>query len=137
MKKNCRHCHFLAKEYRDETGLVHSSSLSKEEREKAAKHPGDAVQSYYTMNCYMGVWDESVAGSMEERNSIINVTPRNYGCFFFPHHPAMLFTAAQELQRRAEEHSQLKRSNMYTRIGLWVATGALAVSALVEVFKNG
>jgi hypothetical protein len=83
----------------------------------------------------MGVWDEGVAGSKGERNSIINLMPRNSGCFFFPHHPAMLFPAAQELQKRAEENSQLKRSNMYTRIGLWVAVGALAANTLVEVLR--
>jgi hypothetical protein len=49
----------------------------------------------------------------------------------------MLFPAARELQKRAEENSQMKSSNMYTRIGLWVAAGALAVSTLVEVLKNG
>jgi len=138
MKKTCRHCHFLAKEFReDNTGRVLSFSLSKEEREAAASSPVEAVASDYSMTCHMGVWDEGVAGSKEDRNNVINVIPRDAGCFFFPHHPAMLFPAARELQKRAEEHSQLKRSNMYTRIGLWVAAGALAVSALVEVVMNG
>jgi len=137
MKKNCRHCHFLAKEHRDETGAVHSLSLSENEREKLAKDPENAVPNHYTMNCHMGVWDEGVSGSNKERNDIVNIITRNNSCFFFPYRPAMLFPAAQELQRRAEEHKQLKRSNMYTRIGLWVAAGALAVSALVEVLKSG
>ena len=30
----------------------------------------------------------------------------------------------------------MKRSNLYTRIGLWVAAGALAVNALVAYLKN-
>ena len=137
MKKTCRHCHFLAKEHRNETGAVHSFSLSKEEREKAANTPEEAVPSYYAMSCHMGVWDEGVADSREGRNEVINLINRDSGCFYFPHQPAMLFPAARELQKRAEEYSQLKRSNMYTRIGLWVAAGALAISALVEVFKNG
>jgi hypothetical protein len=136
MKKICRHCHFLAKEHRDETGRVYSCSLSQEEREKLQETPEEAVSGYYTMNCHMGVWDEGVGGSKEERNSIINLISRDSDCFFFPYHPAMLFPAAQELQKRAQEHSQLKRSNMYTRIGLWVAAGALAVNALVQLLKN-
>jgi len=48
----------------------------------------------------------------------------------------MLFDAARELQKRADENRQMKRSNLYTRIGLWVAVGALAVSALVQFLKN-
>jgi hypothetical protein len=137
MKKICRNCHFFAKELREEnTGRVLSFPLTKEEREKIGKSPLEAVSSHYAMNCHMGVWDEGLSGSKEDRANIINVVPRGSGCFFFPHHPAMLFPAARELQKRAEEHSQLRRSNMYTRIGLWVAAGALAISALVEFTKN-
>ncbi len=94
------------------------------------------VSSHYALNCYMGVWDEGVSGSIEERNTIINLATRKTGCFFFLHHPDMLFKAAQELQKRAEENQQLKRAHVYTRLGLWVAAGALAINALVEFFKS-
>lgn len=83
----------------------------------------------------MGVWDEGLGGS-DERNRTINVISRASGCFFFPHHPAMLFDAARELQKRADENKQMRRSNFYTRVGLWVAAGALAVDAVVAYFKN-
>lgn len=137
MKPICRHCHFLAKEYREEnTGRVHTFSLTEPEREKAELSPQEIVAAHYSLNCHMGVWDEGASGSTEERNSIINFAPRESSCFFFPYHPAMLFGAAQELQKRADENRQLKRSNLYTRIGLWVAAGALAVSTLVEALKN-
>ncbi|MFA6016167.1 MAG: hypothetical protein WC742_13985 [Gallionellaceae bacterium] len=138
MKPICRHCHFLSKEHREEnTGRALVFSLSKQEREKAALAPREVVAPYYSLNCHMGVWDEGVSGSAEERNSIINLTPRASGCFFFPYHPAMLYDAARELQKRADENMQMKKSNLYTRIGLWVAAGALAISALVEALKNG
>jgi hypothetical protein len=48
----------------------------------------------------------------------------------------MLFDAAKELQARQDANRQLKRSNMYTRIGLWIAAGALAVDAIVTYFKE-
>jgi hypothetical protein len=137
MKKNCLYCHFLAKEYRDETEHIHAFSLSNEKREKLIKSPEDAVQSHYALSCHMDVWGEGVSGSKEERDKFINLMSRNSGCFFFPHHPAMLFPAAQELQRREEENSQLKCSNMYTRLGLWVAACAFVVNVLVEVLING
>ena len=137
MKPICRHCHFLSKEHREEnTGRALVFSLSEQEREKAVLAPREVVAPYYSLNCHMGVWDEGVSGSVEERSSIINLTPRASGCFFFPYHPAMLYDAARELQKRADENMQMKRSNLYTRIGLWVAAGALAASALVEVLKN-
>lgn len=137
MKPICRHCHFLAKEYREEnTGRVLKFSLTKPERENATLSPEEVVAAHYSLNCHMGVWDEGVSGSKQEKNSVINVTPRASSCFFFPYHPAMLFEAARELQKRADENRQMKKSNLYTRIGLWVAAGALAISALVEYLKN-
>lgn len=137
MNTICRHCHFLSKEHREEnTGRVLVFSLNKQEREKAALSPHQVVANYYFLNCHMGVWDEGVSGSIDERNTVINLTPRASSCFFFPYHPAMLFDAARELQKRADENMQMKRSNRYTLIGLWVAAGALAFSALVEILKN-
>ena len=132
MKPICRHCHFLAKEYREEnTGRTLTFSLNKQEREKAALASNEMVATYYSLNCHMGVWDEGVSGSTEERNAIINLVPRASGCFFFPYHAAMLFDAARELQKRADENRQMKKSNLYTRIGLWVAAGALDRKSVV------
>jgi len=82
----------------------------------------------------MGVWDEG-AGAYADRDSVINTTQRGKDCFFFPYTPAMLFDAAQELQKRESENNQLKQSNLYTRIGLWVAAGALLLNALITLIK--
>jgi hypothetical protein len=137
MQTVCRNCHFLSKEHREEnTGRVLTFSLNAQEREKAAKAPQEAIPPYYSLNCHLGVWDEGISGQTQERHSTINLVPRASGCFFFPYHPAMLFDAARELQKRADENQQMRRSNLYTRIGLWVAAGALAVNALVAYLKN-
>ena len=137
MKPICRNCHFLSKEYREEnTARVLGFSLTKQERDKAELTPNDVISVHYSLNCHMGVWDEGVSGGAQERNLIINLTPRASSCFFFPYHPAMLFDAAKELQKRKDENQQLKNSNLYTRIGLWIAMGALAVSALVGYLKS-
>ena len=136
MKAVCRNCHFLSKEHRNNAGQVFTVSLTQQEREKAVKEPNEIISSHYSLNCNMGVWDEGVSGSIQDRNSAINLTKRDSNCFFFPHHPAMLFDAARELQKRDNEYKELKRSNLYTRIGLWVAAGAFAISALVEVLKS-
>ena len=110
-------------------------TLTQLEREKVAQTPDEDVFKHYSLNCHMDVWDEGVMGGMQERNSMINHTPRASNCFFYPYNPAMLFDAAKELQKRQEENRQLKDSNSYTRIGLWIAAGALAVNALIEFLK--
>jgi hypothetical protein len=137
MKPICRNCHFLAKETREaNSGRVHCFSLSQAEREKAKSAPLEMVESHYALNCHMGVWDEGVSGSVQDRATTLNNVPRSSNCFFFPYHPSMLFDAACELQKRKAEIEEMKYSNRLTRIGLWVAAGALALSALVEYIKN-
>jgi hypothetical protein len=134
MKAICRNCHFLAKEYRDTNGPL-TFSLSDTERKTAQSTPENTVQPHYSLKCHMGVWDEGVSTPSEGRDLTLNKVIRNNSCFFFPHQPAMLFKAAHELQKRREENRQMKRSNLYTRAGLWVASGALALSALIELIK--
>ena len=134
MKAVCRNCHFLAKDYPEENTVRTSSlSLTQQERDKAEQKPEELVPAHYSLNCHMGVWDEGVGGKLE-RDVLINLTPRT-SCFFFPYHPAMLYDAAKELQKRQSENEQLKKSNCYTRIALWVAAGALALDALIEFLK--
>jgi hypothetical protein len=136
MKKICRNCHFLSKEHRDPAGNVMKFPLTQEERKKCETDTGGAVPIYYSMNCHMGIWDEGVSGSRLERSVLVNQTTRAGNCFFFPYHPAMLYDAARELQKRQSENEQLKRSNFYTRVGLWVAAGALAANVVVELIKS-
>lgn len=134
MKAICRNCHFLAKE--ENTGRLLSFSLNESERELVQSNPACAVKDYYSLKCHFGVWDEGVSQSPGGRDITLNKTHRKGSCFFFPYHPAMRFDAASELQKRAEENRQLKRSNMYTRIGLWIAAGALIANAVIAYFKT-
>lgn len=137
IKSICRHCHFLSKELRDRSsGAVLVFSLSSQEREKAAAAPNEVIADCYSLNCRMGVWDEGVSGSKDDRNTLINLTSRESRCFFFPYNSAMLFDAARELQKRADEHAQMKKSNFYTQIGLWIAAAALFIDALTNLLSS-
>ena len=134
LKINCSSCHFLSKEHRGPDGQPLAFTLAKEDREHLKENPGKVFE-HYTLCCHMGVWDEAVSGASIDRDAAINRTDRSHQCFYFPHNSAMLFDAAKELQRRQAENEQLKRSNAYTRVGLWVAAGALAVNVLIEFLK--
>lgn len=136
MKAICRNCHFLAKECRlENTGRSLSFSLNESERNLVQSDPVHVVKDHYSLKCHLGVWDEGVSQPSGGRDVTLNKTPRKDGCFFFPYHSAMLFDAARELQKRKEENRQLKRSNMYTRIGLWIAACALVATAIIAYFK--
>jgi len=124
MKNICQHCHFLSKEDRP-----HSFSLTKVEREDLEKIP-----SYYALKCWMGVWDEGVAPHSISREQTISKVNRKNACFFWPYHPNMLFKAAEVLQSRESANEQMKRSNLYTRIGLWVAAIGLLFGAFIKLF---
>ncbi len=69
-------------------------------------------------------------------NRELNEKDREGFCFFFPYHEGMLFPAAKVLQEREAENGQLKMSNFYTRIGLYISAGALVANALVTYFKK-
>jgi len=136
MKKLCRNCHFLAKELPEpNTGRRLSFSLSKDERGKALHGEVDFIDDRFCLKCQMGVWDEGVSPGKEQRLHRLNHISRRDKCFFFPHDPGMLFGAAKELQKREQENRQLKRSNLYTRIGLWIAALALFASAIIGIFQ--
>jgi hypothetical protein len=135
MKTICRNCHFLAKR-EDNTGRPLTFALTEAERLAVESDPDHAIKDHFSIKCQLGVWDEGVAKPTDSRDVTLNKVQRKNACFFFPYHPAMLFEAAKELQARQDENRQLKRSNMYTRIGLWIAAGALAVDAIVTYFKE-
>lgn len=120
MKNTCINCHFLSKEVQS-----NSFSLSKEERRDPEKIP-----AHYSLKCWMGVWDEGVAPhSVSRKESILRIN-RKRMCFFWPHSLNMLFKAAEVIQKREAEYEQMKRSNLYTRIGLWVAAIGLLFGAM-------
>jgi hypothetical protein len=135
MNHVCTNCHFFAKEYRDNRGDVHTYCVSKEEREKANQGKREFVCDMYSLNCQMGVWDEGVCPDMENRIHRVSKLKREGKCFFFSYDPGMLFKAAQELQKREQEYHQLKKSNMYTRLGLWLASGALLINAVIGIIR--
>ena len=135
-KQICRNCHFLAKEHRSNNGEALTFALTSAERTKAERDATEIVVLNYSLKCHMGVWDEGVGSPIADRNEIVNLTPRKNDCFFFAHRPSMLFEAARELQKRADENRQLKKSNTYTRIGLYVASAAVLINAIVNWIKS-
>lgn len=132
MKQVCQNCHFLAKETREEqSGHTYTLSLTRNERQDLS-----LITTHYSLKCWMKVWDEGVAPHPTNRADTISAASRTNKCFFWPYQPNMQFDAGKELQARAEEHRQMKRSNLYTRIGLWIAAIGLFFDAIVRlIFK--
>lgn len=137
-KKVCKNCHFLSKEHRTTEGTVYKYPLSNDERLEINKGNVNPVKSHYSINCYMGVWDEDLYSDKSMRIEKINNLSRSNSCFYYPFKPDMLFGAARELQKRQQENLQIKRSNLYTRIGLIIAAIGLMANAIVgflNIFK--
>lgn len=84
----------------------------------------------------MGVWDAGIDPSLEKDIQKIVDVSRKGLCFFTENVPGMSFQAAKVLQERRSENAQLRKSNLYTQIGLWIAALALIANVLVEIFKD-
>ena len=126
----CKDCHFLAVEYRTEPGHPMIFSLTPKEREDLK-----TVSKHGCLLCHRGVWAEGISGAPDiDREKTVYETPRKR-CFFFPHSPNMFFPAAAELQKREQEYEALRRSNRYTRVALYISSGALGLNLLLALGK--
>ena len=137
MKKICRDCHFLARDYRGVSGETWKQTVTKEERDKAEAGEIDffKLKDQASLNCHMGVWDEGVKPGSDDRLERVNKTKR-YNCFFYPYDEGMLFDAAKVLQKREQENRQLKRTNKFSTIGLWIAAIGLISGFLFNVYDR-
>ena len=108
-------------------------SLKEELRESLKEDPVGYDRGWYTLQCHMGVWDEGVSPVATAEDAVHFSQERGYSCFFIPYRKSMLFPAAIEIQKRDEENRQLKRTNTYTVIGLWLAGIGLILNAIVTI----
>lgn len=131
----CKTCHFLAKE-RNVGAQNFKFSLSIDERNSidTAIHP--ELLSSSSICCHMGVWDSGVSPSSKDTTKQISLKRNKIDCFYIEHKPSMLFPAAETLQKRQQETEYLKKSNMYTRIGLYIAAGALVINSAYELLTK-
>ena len=129
MKHSCRNCHFLAKTHRSDNGEVHVFAWN------TADLNTEKVKEPYSASCFLGVWDSGIEPSINERlNELLDENRKEF-CFFMQAHPGMSFGAAKVLQQRSVENLHLKRSNLYTQIGLWIAAIALVANVIVTLIK--
>ena len=129
MSRTCLTCHFLAKENRDASGGVHVFSWSSKDRLDGKP------KAHYTPRCSWGIWDAGITpGLVNTLDQTLHMDRRDT-CFYVEVHEGMGFEAAKELQRRRQQVAELKRSNLYTRIGLWIAGFGLLVSAIFQILN--
>jgi hypothetical protein len=135
MKHSCANCHFFSRAILLKNNQTTSSSINLEERRKLIKQKHKPeVYTSSVLICHKGVWNEAITPLNDFYRSTVDLNRNN--CFFYPHQNNMLYSAAEELQKRECEYKELKRSNLYTRIGLWLATGALLVNTLINWLKT-
>ncbi|WP_217557753.1 hypothetical protein [Vibrio metschnikovii] len=135
MKKNCRNCHFLTKEYTSiDSDFETSNSFSNVERCEIDRMKANPIKDHYAAKCHMSVWREGATKDPDFYKKVI--TSNRSNCFFYPYQKGMLFKAAEIMQKRQQDNEHLKRSNMYTRIGLWIAAGALILNVVVNYLSK-
>ncbi len=134
MDRNCLNCHFFSKSHHSDGGQILKFSLDENERKGFEENPIGYDRGWYSLACYMGVWDEGVSPVTKEEDTKLFTQNRHHSCFFFPYKQSMLFPAAVEMQKREESNLQLKQSYKYTVIGLWLAGVGLILNAVVAIY---
>lgn len=130
-KQACVDCHFLMK-----SGFGARLGVSTQDR--AALRRGDcALEDFWSLGCYMGVWDEGHKSAKRDRLQTIVEIDRHRFCLFWPFRSGMLFTAGQVLQERESASADAKRDRLLTIIGLWIAALALVAQLIVTFFREG
>ncbi len=135
MKKTCMNCHFLSRESTGLSSQPCSFIVESDQRKLMIKEDFSFVRSSDSLKCHMGVWDEGVTPGTDHRAKTICQTKRSGKCFFYHYQEGMLFPAAETLQKREQENSSLRRSNMYTRIGLYLAAIGLIANVVISVIR--
>lgn len=131
MKKICRNCHFLCEYDNDNVRMV-----TKEERQRFES--GKLEPSDWGFNhpkCFHNVWDHLKLPKDIKLLKEVNERNRD-NCFFYNFRPEFQLDAAVEIQKRESDYDRLKRSNMYTRIGLLIAAGAATIQAAVSYIEH-
>ncbi len=131
MKETCKNCHFLVKNYRDRQGKSYDFFWDKNDL------ANEKISDHYSPSCSLGVWDAGIDPSLNNKlKEILNKDRKDF-CFFIKKHPGMSIQAAKLLQERSAQYTQLKRTNIYTQIGLWIAAIALVANVFVAIAKCG
>lgn len=128
--KNCLNCHFFIKTIHSENCAHHTMAINQKMRDCIKK--GDfSWRKQCSLNCDFLVWSEGFTPNINLQETIIK-TKRN-DCFFWKYKPNMLLPAARKLQKRKSENEKLKRSLMYTRIGLYISAFALLINIILNL----
>ncbi|MYK44128.1 MAG: hypothetical protein F4039_08590 [Gammaproteobacteria bacterium] len=130
MKPCCQNCHFLAKDYVAANGQMLSFSWDEEERKNFK------IKKHYSAKCHKGVWDTGVDPTLKGKLQEVLLEGRKNDCFFIEYQPSMLFSAADERFRILNDHRQLKRSHLFTQIGLVIAAFGLFANIVIEILKS-
>ena len=140
-KNTCRDCHFLAKFRILGSGRIVWFSWTNEERDASWMINGDSdffhvwgESDGYKPECYKGVWQWENHPDHEERLRAEISRDRRDNCFYFKYKKGMTFRTAYQLFRIQNENHQLKRSYLYTQVGLWIAAVGLIANAIVQIY---
>jgi len=129
MKHCCLNCHFLAKESSDAVGGPHVFSWNTKDRKRKR------IKDHYTAKCWWGMWDAGIEPQLSEKFTDSIIVNRAETCFFVEAHDGMQFEAAKELQARRQQNRQLKRSHLFSTVGLWIAGLGLIANLVFQILR--
>lgn len=102
-KKTCIDCHFIHRQYRDETGREYKMEITQSQREQAQNNDFTWQKAEEALGCYKGVWDKGHNFSTQDKYKILVKKKQRQKLLFLPFQPGAFFNAVEKLYDRKQE----------------------------------
>ena len=126
----CVNCHFLHRQFRDETGREYKFEIAQPKRNEAKLGDFSWQKDRESLSCYKGVWDEGYNFNSENKHNII-IKQRRTQCYFMPFQAGTFFNAAEKIYQKEISQRNSTRNYRIAIYGLVLTIIGLIIKLLI------
>lgn len=131
-KKTCIDCHFLHRQFRDDTGREYRMEVTQTQRDQSKNNDFMWQRAEESLGCYKGVWDEGHNFPNQEKFKIIVKQGRRNNCYFWKFQPGTFLNAAENLYDKKQAFKISTRSYRLAIYGLILTIIGLLVNTILR-----
>jgi hypothetical protein len=117
-QKTCINCHFIHRQFRDETGREHKMEIPLKNRSLSRNKDFSWQRDSESLGCYKGVWDEGHNFPQNLKYELIVKTKRGNKCYFWPFQAGTFLNTADDLYNKNQEAKSTTKNYRIAIYGL-------------------